>query len=617
MKPVTVQLGVSALFLLAGLWLQWRSARRPALTVAVLLATLVALLLYTAHFAADHFTSEGINESVLYHLRYGLEGAGFAEYAGLSVATAAGVALCVGAVWWLGRATRANRRGGVSGAAGVAALACVCASVALQPASATLLRMLPDDAEDTLAAHDPARQAVQAEFDQYYQRPVALPAGRARNLVYIYLESLERTYFDEQLFPGLVPGLRALERQAVSFTGVGQVTGTEWTIAGMVASQCGIPLFTPSGGNTMTGMDAFLAEATCTGDLLKRDGYHLVYYGGAKLRFAGKGKFYETHGFHEIMGRDELLPRLADPDYVNAWGLYDDSLFELAFAKYQDLVRSQRRFAMYMLTLDTHQPDGHVSAACKDTPYGDGSNPMLNSVHCSDRLVSDFVRRIRNAPGGEDTVIVLASDHLALQNTAYHLLAQRTRHNLLMVLDPRVGSGQVVSTPGSTLDVPATVLPFIGYDAQVGLGTDLRQADAAALARSAHVRSHLAQWRAPLLHFWQFPTITQTLEVDASERLVKIDGRPFAVPALIEVDGAMHTVIRFPKPRKPVPDIVKEGDDKPFLLVAHCGAEDKRAPDDQICLFAGRDQRLRSRLIVRETARFTPEDVRRLVGLAS
>jgi len=31
-----------------------------------------------------------------------------------------------------------------------------------------------------------------------------------KNLVFLYLESVERTYFDEARFPGLVPNLKAL-----------------------------------------------------------------------------------------------------------------------------------------------------------------------------------------------------------------------------------------------------------------------------------------------------------------------------------------------------------------------------------------------------------------------
>lgn len=113
------------------------------------------------------------------------------------------------------------------------------------------------------------------------------PAAQAKNLVYIYAESLERTYLDENLFPGLITELKELEQSALSFTGLEQVSGTHWTIAGMVASQCGIPLVTASGGNAMSGIDRFLPGATCLGDVLHTRGYNLIYMGGADNDFAG------------------------------------------------------------------------------------------------------------------------------------------------------------------------------------------------------------------------------------------------------------------------------------------------------------------------------------------
>lgn len=613
-----IQTAAAMALLLAGMWVLRRSTPRLAYTAAVLAAALVSLLMLVAHLASDYFTDEGVNEAVIYHLRYGLEGAGFAEYLKLEVAVALGVLAAAALLWWLARTGRRPGSGPLARIGNVAALAFVALSVALQPAAAALVKLMPGFSRGAAAATGPADKAAQAEFSQFYRQPRVAAVGAPRNLVCIYAESLERTYFDEQLFPGLIHGLRALEKQAVSFTEIGQATGTSWTIAGMVASQCGIPLFTPSGGNAMTGLDAFLPEATCLGDLLAREGYRLAYYGGAQLRFAGKGKFYETHGFHEVVGRDELLAKVPDPSYVNAWGLYDDVLFGLAFEKFSELGRSNKPFALFMLTLDTHQPDGHVSRSCASMPYGDGTNPILNAVHCSDRLISEFVQRIRESPWGKDTVVVVASDHLALQNTAYDRLKAKPRRNLLMVLDPRRDEGMQVATAGSTLDVAATLLPFLGYQGEVGLGADLMRADAESTARSAHIRSRLEAWREPLLQFWAFPKIEDYVEVDPRQRLVTIDGRRFAMPAMIEVDDDLQPVIRFPKPRRPVTTVAAEDSDgKPFMLAAFCDPAAAGSPDARVCLFAGHDKRVRTEITLNDATRLSAADVRRLLKLRS
>ena len=40
----------------------------------------VFVLLAVAYIVSDYFTGVGVNEAVLYHVRYGLSGAGFLEY---------------------------------------------------------------------------------------------------------------------------------------------------------------------------------------------------------------------------------------------------------------------------------------------------------------------------------------------------------------------------------------------------------------------------------------------------------------------------------------------------------------------------------------------------------
>ena len=44
------------------------------------------------------------------------------------------------------------------------------------------------------------------------------------NVIFLYLEQLERTYFDETLFPGLTPNLARLEKLSLSFTNISQLS---------------------------------------------------------------------------------------------------------------------------------------------------------------------------------------------------------------------------------------------------------------------------------------------------------------------------------------------------------------------------------------------------------
>ena len=44
-----------------------------------------SIILYSIYGISDYFTGDGIDDSVIYHLRYGLGGAGFSEFLGLIV----------------------------------------------------------------------------------------------------------------------------------------------------------------------------------------------------------------------------------------------------------------------------------------------------------------------------------------------------------------------------------------------------------------------------------------------------------------------------------------------------------------------------------------------------
>jgi phosphoglycerol transferase len=80
--------------------------------------------------------------------------------------------------------------------------------------------------------------------------------------------------------------------------------GTNWSIAGMVASLCSVPL-KPYYGNNMGSKSRFLPSLTCLGDILKAQGYEQYFITGPKLKFSGMDTFYLDHGYDVTIGRDE------------------------------------------------------------------------------------------------------------------------------------------------------------------------------------------------------------------------------------------------------------------------------------------------------------------------
>ena len=515
---------LSLIFCCVGVGVSFSGGRANKTYSFVLVLFSILYLVYALFYiVCYYFTGKGVDYAVLYHVKYGLDGAGYGEYNKLIlIVTVALAFFFLMSCYLLFRYSRNKKI--LPRRLIFLSVIFLFLSVLVHPATADLYML--------------SRTHEGEPFWKYYRTPYAKLSGEVpKNFIFIYAESLERTYFDEEIFPGLISKLRRLESESISFTDIGKYPETGWTIAGMVASQCGIPLITPSHGNSMSDMDSFLAGADCMGDLLNREGYHLTFMGGASLDFSGKGKFYRTHGFNEVLGRAKLLPLLSDQSYRTKWGLHDDSLFDIALEKYEDLSLSERPFGLFLLTLDTHGSDNHFSRSCQGMAYGDGKNGMLNAIACSDYQIGNFIDRVRQSPSFKNTVIVLASDHQAMWNSASGMLKKsRRRRNLFLIFDPETETSFMSPKRGSTLDIGMTVLSVLGFESYLGLGRDLLQGEPSILEAVKHIDTTLKAWRSEIIKFWDFPKVTDFVKISPRIKKITVDGRVFNVPVLIQYD---------------------------------------------------------------------------------
>lgn len=274
-------------------------------------------------------------------------------------------------------------------------------------------------------------------FAERHVDPVAvrLQPLQPRNLVVVYAESLEDTYGDPAAFGSdLLAPLRQVGGQA--FAHYAPAEGTTWTMAGIVATQCGVPLKIYSEYDIKRPPGAqrvFLPGATCLGDLLRARGYRSVFLGGAPLSFAGKGSFLRDHGYDETWGRDEWERAGVQPAELNEWGLYDSALLERARAKLDELHAAPHPFLLTVLTLDTHNPHGFLSPACR----GRGARNFEGIVACGAAQLAEFVQYARARGYLKDTAIVIVGDHLAVPNPAWDKLRQAPRRGIfnLVVTD--------------------------------------------------------------------------------------------------------------------------------------------------------------------------------------
>jgi len=312
-------------------------------------------------------------------------------------------------------------------------------------------------------------------FSEYFVDPanvVLTMPKKPKNLVLIYVESLEETYSDARIFGRNLISLLSPEAMGgVSFSDYRQAPGTGWTIGGIVATQCGVPLKSVSllNGNALgEAVEGFMPGAKCLADFLKEQGYKNIFVGGASLSFAGKGKFLKQHGYDELWGREEWIRLGESPERMNEWGLYDDDLLRYAQIRLNQLEAAGAPFNLTLLTLDTHDPEGFASRYCARK----GVQNLEDIFECTAEQVADFVTYVRKKGYLKNTNIVIVGDHLGIANALQDKLDQSGHRSIfnLFVTDEKIEKNRERLLH---FDLFPTILESLGFDVpddRLGLG---------------------------------------------------------------------------------------------------------------------------------------------------
>ncbi|ECN3629581.1 phosphatidylglycerol--membrane-oligosaccharide glycerophosphotransferase, partial [Salmonella enterica subsp. enterica serovar Enteritidis] len=500
-----------ALFLASVLIYAWKAGRNTWWFAATLTVLGLFVILNITLYASDYFTGDGINDAVLYTLTNSLTGAGVGKYILPGIGIALALVAVFGALGWVLRRRRHHpHHVGYS----LLALLLALGSVDASPAFRQITELVKSQMRDG----DP-------DFAVYYKEPAKTIPNPKLNLVYIYGESLERTYFDNDAFPNLTPELGALKNEGLDFSHTMQLPGTDYTIAGMVASQCGIPLFAPFEGNASASVSSFFPQNICLGDILKNSGYQNYFVQGANLRFAGKDVFLKSHGFDHLYGAEELKTVVADPSYRNDWGFYDDTVLDEAWKKFEALSRSGQRFSLFTLTVDTHHPDGFISRTCNRKRYDyDGKpNQSFSAVSCSQENIAEFINKIKASPWFKDTVIVVSSDHLAMNNTAWKYLNKQDRNNLFFILRGDKPQQETLAVKRNTMDNGATVLDILGGDNFIGLGRSSLSGQSLSEV-FLNVKEKVLAMKPDIIRLWNFPKEIKDFTVDRDKNMIAFSG---------------------------------------------------------------------------------------------
>ena len=134
---------------------------------------------------------------------------------------------------------------------------------------------------------------------------------KKRNLIILYVESLETTYTSKEnggnYASDLIPEVTSLAKENLNFShqeklgGAYVVAGTGWTTGGLVAQSSGVPLCVPFQIHSFNDDRDFLPGAYALGDILEKEGYEQEFLIGSEAVFGGRKFYYDKHGHFQIL----------------------------------------------------------------------------------------------------------------------------------------------------------------------------------------------------------------------------------------------------------------------------------------------------------------------------
>ncbi|MDD3186993.1 MAG: LTA synthase family protein [Bacilli bacterium] len=338
---------------------------------------------------------------------------------------------------------------------------------------------------DYIVAQATSSDFIEANYADPETTEIIFPSQK-RNLIYIYMESLETTYLSNTLggyqSTNLMPKLTELTSGQTNFSntdllgGAVSSSGSTWTIAGMVSTTAGIPLKVDVDGNSYGSEDDFLPGAYNLGDILEKEGYNQMIMMGSDSLFAGRKYYFTLHGNYDIFDYYTAISEgKISSSYKVWWGYEDSKLYEYAKEKLAVLASEDEPFNFTLLTADTHFPDGYLSEYCSySNKYDDN---LSNVVVCADDMLYDFISWIKEQDFYDNTTIVISGDHISMDQNFFKDVSDdytRTVYNLF--INSAVTTENNKNRNFTTLDMFPTTLASLGViidGDKLGLGTNL------------------------------------------------------------------------------------------------------------------------------------------------
>jgi phosphoglycerol transferase MdoB-like AlkP superfamily enzyme len=234
-------------------------------------------------------------------------------------------------------------------------------------------------------------------------------------------------------------------------------------------------------------------DVKCLQSVFADNGYRTMWMNPFHRFFAGKYVFEVSHGMREFYDRDDFKPRDdAEKSRAGEWGIDDRAFLDQALKKLVAANAAGRPFFAHLLTTGTHAPwnrpysENTVSAELLEkTQANHDYQGYIKAVTLLDAALDDFFAKLFASPIGDNTVVMLVSDHGLTVEPSYPHVTVVQRSQLLSrimfaVVSKNTARPRVDHVPVHQIDIApllATIAEvkadtsWLGRDPTLGSGT--------------------------------------------------------------------------------------------------------------------------------------------------
>ncbi len=307
---------------------------------------------------------------------------------------------------------------------------------------------------------------------------LVLTTEKPRNLIYIYMESMEISYTDKEhggiAGDDMIPEMTQLALDNICFSpkesgqlnGAYAAVGTTWTMGSLVAQTSGVPLTIGVGNNALgkRKYQTFLPGVYTIGETLRKQGYELGFLIGSEKEFSGANIYLRTHGDYDIKDYNTYLDNGRLPSgYHEWWGFEDEKLYEYAKEEISEMAKGDKPFMYTFMTMDTHFTNGYFCRLCEhhyDSQYS-------NVISCASRQLDSFLGWLREQPYYENTTVIIVGDHPTMDTKYVRNLEEYDkkyiRRSYCAILNSAVPYTLDYAREFTQMDMYPTTLAALGY----------------------------------------------------------------------------------------------------------------------------------------------------------